>query len=101
MNGDVQTGVAMAAIALISSVAGMIVGYFKDRDKLKYDAEFASLKNQNANQAKQIADSAGTIAVLQRDQQECLERHQECLDQHEQTERRLKALEESLSKKPG
>lgn len=57
MNEATQTGVAMAAIGMIGTIVGLLVGYLKDRDKLKYDAEFATLKanSEKCNQEHAIA----------------------------------------------
>lgn len=44
MNEATQTGVAMAAIGMVGTVVGLLIGWLKDRDKLRYDAEFAKLK---------------------------------------------------------
>ena len=35
MNETTQTGVAMAAIAAVSTIAGLLIGWLRDRDKLR------------------------------------------------------------------
>lgn len=90
MNDATQTGVAMAAIAMISTVAGLVVGYFRDRDKLRYDNELSGLRAQNTAQAKQMADQDVKIAELKRT-------HDECEAQHRDTSARLAVLEKALT----
>lgn len=46
MNEATQTGAAMAAIGMVGTVVGLLIGYLKDRDKLRYDAEFAKIRAQ-------------------------------------------------------
>jgi hypothetical protein len=72
-------GVAMSALALGGTIANNIVSYFKDRDKLKYDAK---------------------VIVLEEHFRECVDDHKntkfrldECLEQHRSSDIRLSALE--------
>ncbi len=92
MNEATQTGAAMAAIGMAGTLVGLIVGYFKDRDKLKYDAEFAALKNQNAGQATQIATQAVQIGAL-------VKQHDECQDRARTQDARLASIEAALAHK--
>jgi hypothetical protein len=85
MDPATQQGAAMAAIGLAGTLAGLFFGWLRDRDKLRYDQEFAALKTQNATQATQIA-------TLTRE-------HAECKEQSRLTESRLLALERAIEQK--
>lgn len=97
MNEATQTGVAMAIVGMIGTVAGLLVGYFKDRDKLRYDHELGGLRAQNAGQARQIE-------ALERSTREGTEAHERtlselkmCMEHHRATDARLAALERRQS----
>lgn len=99
MNEATQTGAMMAGIGMLGTVIGLIVGYFKDRDKLKYDAEFAALKNQNAGQATQIATQAVQISELVKQHDECQGRAREQESRARAQDARLAVLEAAMSHK--
>lgn len=72
MNEATQTGVAMAAIATISTVAGLVIGWLRDRDKLQYDQRLSSqdaqigvLTRQNEAQAREMGELKTEIASCQ------------------------------------
>lgn len=85
MNDATQTGVAMAVIGLLGTISGLFFGWLKDREKLRYDTEFAALKTQNATQATQIA----TLT----------QEHAKCQEQNRSTEARLASIEAALAAK--
>lgn len=92
MTEATQTGVAMAAIGMIGTVVGLIVGVVKDRDKLKYD--------------KKITDQDAKIAVLTiQNTQQAAEmvslrhQHTECVEQHKTVEAELVQIRLSLAGK--
>lgn len=97
MNDATQTGVAMAALTMVGTVVGVVVGYFKDRDKLRYDSELSGLRTQNAAQAKQMSDQDTEIAVLKKTHQECEKQHTETNARLVETNERLAVLERSLT----
>jgi len=92
MNDATQTGVAMAAIAMIATVMGSVISYLKDRDKLRYDNEFATLKHQNAGQATQLA-------ILTVAQSECERRHRECEEKHQTNSQQIAEIRAMLLQK--
>jgi len=92
MNDATQTGVAMAAIAMIATVMGSVISYLKDRDKLRYDNELAALKHQNAGQATQLA----TLTVAQI---ECERRHRECEEKHQTNSQQIAEIRAMLLQK--
>lgn len=106
MNEATQTGVAMAAIGLVGTIAGLFFGWLKDRDKIKFDkkltdqaAQIQTLTTQNATQGTQMAAQATQIATLTTTQADCEKKHKECEEKHKTTETRIEALEGKLGQK--
>lgn len=92
MNEATQTGVAMAAMGMIGTIVGLIVGFLKDRDKLRFDSDLAALKTQNTTQAAQIADNTKKL-------QDCEEKHRDCEEKHVSMVERMVEIERSLAGK--
>ena len=68
MTPETQTGVAMAGIGMVGTIVGLLVGFLKDRDKLKHDA--ATVRRD--------AD----IAILKEHQQRCEDEARRCREEH-------------------
>jgi type II secretory pathway pseudopilin PulG len=92
MNDSTQTGVAMALIAAVCTIAGYVVGWLKDRDKLRYGEEICALKAQNTVQQSQIEANATALV-------ECKEAHDACKDMQQATNERLSGIEQALTTK--
>ncbi len=106
MNDTTQTGIAMAALAMIGTVVGTVVGYFRDRDKLRHDVQLKALETQNKTQAEQIATQAEQIATqgkritrLTQISRKRDRKHRECEEQHQATAARLEQIESKLAQK--
>lgn len=86
-NDATWIGVAMAGIALIGTIVGNLVSYFKDRDKLIYDRKVVQLEAK-------VGECEEKHALTQEKLTKCEEGHQESSARHDETERRLAALEQ-------
>lgn len=60
----IPAGVGMAVCTLIGTVAGLVVGWLRDRDKLHHDTRIEKLEGQAERQSQQLAD--------------CEQRHEAC-----------------------
>lgn len=64
MNDSTQNGAMMAGIGMLGTVIGLLIGWLRDRDKLRYDNELALLKQR---------------------QKECEQEHAECMEKHQES----------------
>jgi chromosome segregation ATPase len=101
---SVEAAVWMAAIALLSSVATLLVGWLKDRDKLKYGAEITVLQGEKKAQDTAIellTTKVGHYEEKHAQSQESIKtlttKVDECEEQHAQAKEALSIAKETLS----
>ncbi len=97
MNEATQTGVAMAAIAAVCTVAGALLGWLKERDKLQFDAKLAALQAQNTNQESRILALTATQDECEEGQRRAEDRARSCEEKHATTESRLSEIERIMA----
>lgn len=90
---------------MIGIVAGLLFGYLRDRDKLKYEKTLNDLQAQNAWQGTQLAANAVAIGELKKSHNECQEDHKatqkaldDCAKKHDSLEVRMEEIERKVGR---
>lgn len=100
---DAEATGAGAAWMLVGTVAGYLFGWLKDRDKLRYDKDFAEVKNQKAATEARLQRLEEEHAICReeaetakRERKECMEKHDEMEKRHSEAMREIAAIKKFL-----
>lgn len=100
MNEATWVGVAMAALALVGTVASNIIGLFRYKVEVSNTKEMLQLQAKTQYQEKQIQELTATVDSLkvkqEEDKEEWKEKLDACEERHDVKEKKIDAMHDEI-----